>query len=360
AAHHFEVEKNLAQEEIRDLHRKLEDAANYDDDSDIEAPVRKRIHTAPSDSDEQDIRTQVVNAGRKYVILCGLWLRLGAGTFQVVYNPETTDYERFENAQNKIQGQIREIREILGPGLAADMSSDMCIANAFVKGMKSQCSNTSSRLRRQCAALFDIESESDLLDADLRREKFKERIGWVDSGHGRGSYSSVDVEILHKDYKGVFDYDTIFRNPILMWVFVAIIHGPTTAKEMKNKIPAAQKTDTMARKHSIRHTTPGAIAGAAVLARWTLSGDTFLQSKGTTTGIDYAKDFDEYLEILMKGVRMKKKGILDIFAEWDHVIFPNSESSFANQNHESSSSGLRKALEMLEADNTAEDELDEE
>lgn len=34
-----------------------------------------------------------------------------------------------------------------------------------------------------------------------------------------------------------------------------------------NGIVSNPTTDTMARKHGIRHTTPGAIAGAAVLVR---------------------------------------------------------------------------------------------
>ena len=87
----------------------------------------------------------------------------------------------------------------------------------FMKGMKAQRSNTATRLRRHCAALFGV-SESNMLQADIRREKFRGRIGWVDNGQGAGSYSSVDVEILHKDYSGSYDMETAFLNPILMWV----------------------------------------------------------------------------------------------------------------------------------------------
>jgi len=51
-------------------------------------------------------------------------------------------------------------------------------------------------------------------------------------------------------------------------VFVAIIRGPTAAKGLMNGIQSNPKTDTMARKHGIRHTTPGAIAGTVVLVRF--------------------------------------------------------------------------------------------
>ena len=31
-------------------------------------------------------------------------------------------------------------------------------------------------------------------------------------------YSSVDIEVLHKNYAGSYDIKTAFLNPILMWV----------------------------------------------------------------------------------------------------------------------------------------------
>lgn len=83
--------------------------------------------------------------------------------------------------------------------------------------MKAQRSNTATRLRRHCAVLFGA-SEHDMLRSGARKEKFRDRIGWKMNNQSVGSYSTVDVEILHKDYTGSFDVQTIFRNPILMWV----------------------------------------------------------------------------------------------------------------------------------------------
>ena len=87
----------------------------------------------------------------------------------------------------------------------------------FMKGMKTQHSNTATHLHCHCAVLFGV-SECDMLQADIRMEKFWECIGWVNNGQGAGSYSSVNVEILHKDYSGSYDIQTAFLNPILMQV----------------------------------------------------------------------------------------------------------------------------------------------
>lgn len=56
----------------------------------------------------------------------------------------------------------------------------------------------------------------------------------------------------------------------------------------------------------------------------------------------------------MTGLRKKKKSILNVFREWDRVIFPNSDSSLVGQNKDTSS-GLKTAMDMLEADEVEDD-----
>jgi hypothetical protein len=76
---------------------------------------------------------------------------------------------------------------------------------------------------------------------------------------------------------------------------------------------------------------------------------------GTNTGINYGKDFEEYLEILMTGLRKKKKSILNVFREWDRVIFPTSDSSLVKPQDQDMSRGLKTAMTMLEDDEVEED-----
>lgn len=88
----------------------------------------------------------------------------------------------------------------------------------FMKGLKTERYNTASRIRNHCAAIFNV-PEVDLMNADARKTKFRNQIGWVDSGGG-GSYSTVDVEILHKNYAGEYSLSSIFLNPVLMGVSI--------------------------------------------------------------------------------------------------------------------------------------------
>lgn len=58
------------------------------------------------------------------------WLRIGEATFNVEYDPEADEAERFENGENKVQGQVHEIIRILGNQLAKEMSSGTWVAKA--------------------------------------------------------------------------------------------------------------------------------------------------------------------------------------------------------------------------------------
>jgi hypothetical protein len=80
--------------------------------------------------DDHDPEAQVIDAGHQFVILYSPWLRLGEGAFSVEYDPEANEVERFENSDSKAQGQLREIRKVLGTQLANDMSSERWIVKA--------------------------------------------------------------------------------------------------------------------------------------------------------------------------------------------------------------------------------------
>jgi hypothetical protein len=58
------------------------------------------------------------------------WLRDGEGTFKVEYDSGSDEAERFESADNKIQGEVREIKMVLGARLSGEMTSEPWIVKA--------------------------------------------------------------------------------------------------------------------------------------------------------------------------------------------------------------------------------------
>ncbi len=118
----YEVEKNSAQAEVNRLNRRLADVTNDGDDS-THMPKRRRTtyHPADASSDEEDAivtatRAQehfVYQAGHKFFLLYAPWLHGGEDIFEVPIDEQYNAAERFENDENKAQGQLQEILGLL-------------------------------------------------------------------------------------------------------------------------------------------------------------------------------------------------------------------------------------------------------
>ncbi|KAJ7854683.1 hypothetical protein B0H14DRAFT_2755965 [Mycena olivaceomarginata] len=136
------------------------------------------------------------------------------------------------------------------------------------------------------------------------------RAGWFERAIGWNGeeYTSLDVPILHKDGSAEYDIHTCFLSPVLMRLFVALIRGPSAAAAMLKSVKGAviPKTDNMERIHRIDHSEPGAIAADAI---WGKSMVVQLKVRGNTTNINYEARFEEYLDILLTGLRKKTPSI---------------------------------------------------
>jgi hypothetical protein len=93
-------------------------------------PKRNRTNDETGDEDATNEETQVFDAGQRFVILHSPWLRLGEKAFNVEFDSNYDETERFESSDNKVQGQLREIKKVLGTKLACEMSSEAWIAKA--------------------------------------------------------------------------------------------------------------------------------------------------------------------------------------------------------------------------------------
>ncbi|KAJ7851280.1 hypothetical protein B0H14DRAFT_2355356 [Mycena olivaceomarginata] len=316
------------------------------------------------DLDGDDDKTKIKRAGHLFVINWGLWVKGNAHIFEEAFDPAYDEKKRFETSATKIQGQLRDIEKLLPDGYQGEKTKlgKTWVGRAFMRGVTLQRGNNSTRLRRTAgASIFDC-SAADLLLPDVRCDKFREQIGWHVEEGTSGAYSSLDVPILHNGWTGEYDIKTCFLNRTLMRLYVAIIRGPTSATAMLQQHRAGsdvaisvQSSDNMERIFAIDHIEPGAIAGSAVLAIWALSADTCLRSRGDHTNIDYDALFDQYLEILTLGLREKSRSILNVFKEWDRIIFPNSEFSLGGGNAHNSPSdgGNQRALDAMRAEKEA-------
>ncbi|KAF8911092.1 hypothetical protein CPB84DRAFT_1672272, partial [Gymnopilus junonius] len=330
--HRYELERNTAHAELKALCHKFVDITNEEEgDRPCQLNHPRICHCLSSSSNEDELSlwaigsqandTFVYQAGHKFFLVYSAWIRLEGGLFDVEVDKAYNAAERFENDKNKAQGQLQEVWSLLQTRFERQILQQNWVRRmmlTFMKEIKTERYNMASCIRNHCAAILQV-SEVDPLSAEAQKAKFRHRIGWVESAHG-GSYSTVDVEILHKDYGGEYSLSSVFLNPVRMGMSI------------------------LYREDNI--------------ARWALSSDDTLQAVGTSTGIHYFEDYEEYLKILETGLRRKKKSTIKIIKEWDSRIFANSDSSLVGKKAKSNADdgGVKRAMDLLEADSEEDEE----
>ncbi|KAJ7168010.1 hypothetical protein C8R46DRAFT_996218 [Mycena filopes] len=315
------------------------DSSDKEDDDD----PKDSGSESDSESDREsgtDHTKAVESLGRRFVLSRGLWLTPGA--LEAELDDTYDEKKRFDGGE--VQGQYRDILNIVPAHLRGDINTGW-FQRAFRAGMGDQRSNTSTRIRRVAGtSIYDC-AAGDLLTPTLR-EKFRQEIGWTGD-----EYASLDVPLLHEDGRAAYDIHTCFLSPVPMRLCVALIRGPSAADAMLKGV-SVPKTDNMESIHGFDHSEPATIAASCTLAIWGKSIDVHLKSRGETTNIDYEARFNEYLEILTTGLRMKTPSILHVFSEWDRIVFPNAKASYVDPEPKknSKSDGLRRAMAAMKAE----------
>ncbi|EGO28575.1 hypothetical protein SERLADRAFT_406065 [Serpula lacrymans var. lacrymans S7.9] len=336
AARNAQIAANAAKEEAKTMRRKYDDAMNeVHQDESVERGSKKEKKTKSSRDDDTHHEQVIKGLGHQFEITHALWLHEPTKTFQTTIDDEYDKLDRFGSTAAKVQGQLRDILDIVPATYHGDLPNHW-LGRSFRDGMQEQRSNTATRLRSRGATIFNC-TEEDLRISRKRCAKFSEDIGRVENANGTSTYHPWNVSVLHRDYKGRFDIQTVFLNPILQkptkQTMSCIIRGPASVIAMNEgeSSRAARNNETMDLKWGLNHTTPGMVAASAVLACWALSPDECLKEKGNESGIRWHDDFDNYLEYLLSGLQKQKKSVLNIFREWDQVLFPNTSHGLAGQ-----------------------------
>ncbi|KAJ7694109.1 hypothetical protein B0H17DRAFT_1199366 [Mycena rosella] len=244
--------------------------------------------------------------------------------FTVAEDEDFDPLNEFTSDKNKIQGQLRQILAYLPDDVRHLRTTDL-IAGAFANGMSGQRSSTSNRLRGQSLAKI-VDEIKPFATATSRKSAFAEFIGYQPGTKTREPYySKLDVPVLHDEWRGEKDLNTIFRNPILLKIYASQIRGPNGADGLfsgRSKRPMAKMVEKM---HKILRTTPGAISNCSVLAVWLYSPDTQLAEIGDETLINYCERHTYYLQQIVEGLANNKAWALDLLAHWDRVLFPDAD-----------------------------------
>ncbi|KAJ6495001.1 hypothetical protein DFH09DRAFT_1103839 [Mycena vulgaris] len=284
-------------------------------------------------------------------VTSSLWLRDKKQAFTTVVDEQYNPLERFDTDAGKMQVQLVELREVLPQALRSKMAEmeKNGLADEFRAGMCDQRSNISHRVRRTAGpAIFDCSDEDLMSSASRMKDELRRQIGWTTDK----KYDPWVVEILHKDFRGEFDIDTIFLNPKLHLVFAALIRGPSAVPLLKAGKPPIVHAETNDQIWGLQHTTPGAIATSAIAAsaRFGLSADDSLRENGTVTGINWAADHELYVKYLTTGLEKRKASVFNIFRVWDDIFFPGRGAGLGGRADNGEGGSVVDVMAALNAD----------
>ncbi|KIJ54947.1 hypothetical protein M422DRAFT_24811 [Sphaerobolus stellatus SS14] len=306
-----QAEKNALATEVQELKKQLADTENRES---VTQRSRRHRHKAPQIPDE-DKRNLVKDIAHKFTYMSLLWLHQPSETFQLILDEEYDPVDRFQSEDGWLQGQLRDLLEVL-PGHWHKEMKDELFINTFVSAMQQQRCNASTRVRPDAgAAIFKCTHE----EFSNRADTFKELIGWSSES---GSYK-VLAPILFKNYEGKMDKWKIFRNPILMRTYAALLIGPSSIKKAKGDKNYVRNGShhSVESLWGVRCVTPAVIAASAILARFSASADSSFQPTGAITQITYQKDYEFYLKYLSEGLRANNRAVIGIFEEWNKIFY---------------------------------------
>ncbi|CAK5282977.1 unnamed protein product [Mycena citricolor] len=347
ALQEMEIRLNTAEKRARlsdatntsERHGRGRPRARYNKDDDSADDNEDHLNLAGNEAEEMEEIFRL--AGHKLVLIFTFWASTTVKKLLRCRLDDSYDEaKRFTNPDNKIQGEARDFREALAVEGHMYMTQDFLIQKAS-KAMDHQRSNTSTRVRKGSRALFSIHlpdrvNATDMTDATKREKLFdliggrREDTGSPDPTTSRIIFSHFDAPVLHSDGSSTFSIDTFLLNELPIHIAACVLFGPTKAEAMAKHVGCSARGLNMAAIHSIHHTTPGLVANSAMLTLWALSRDEELRSTGVQTGIEYSKVVEDFLSYLLKGLRLKTLPVLNIFHQWDAILFPDTEHSLGN------------------------------
>jgi hypothetical protein len=140
-ARQHQAGRNALSQENEDLRRKLANITNNDESDENHGTgtpgphrskrqrTRNRTPTGSDDDTQDDTSTSqleaedefVKNIGHKFCIIYAPWVHKGADIFKIKFDDTYDGTERFENDDNKVQGQLQEIVGLLEEKLSQEI-----------------------------------------------------------------------------------------------------------------------------------------------------------------------------------------------------------------------------------------------
>ncbi|KAG1771111.1 hypothetical protein EV702DRAFT_1202138 [Suillus placidus] len=241
------------------------------------------------------VDNDITHAGKMYAMLNYFWVM--SGLFPTIPQPNIDPHSdtRWSSPEAKLNGAMAELYQCIPKALHKSMETYPQFGLVFCAVVSSERSNILHSLK-DCAGLIFSGLKLDptvFTDEPAKKKENEQLLALLKKDVGGEKYTRL-APILFTDPSALVPDDFLKTSVMVKIIRVEIFGKASLSGKTKGHLKARGQC------WSTQCVTEGLIAGAAIVARFLLTHDQELTATGPATKIDYAQDFDFYLERLFK------------------------------------------------------------
>ncbi|KAG2036473.1 hypothetical protein BDR03DRAFT_1011632 [Suillus americanus] len=256
----------------------------------VPARSRNRVlkKTATIDND-------IARAGKMYAMLNYFWVMSGLFPTKPQPDIDPRSDTHWSSPEAKLNGAMAELYQCIPKALHKPMETYPQFGSVFRAAVSSERSNILHSLK-DCAGLIFSTLKLDptvFTDEPAKKKENAQLLALLKKDVGGEKYTRL-APILFMDPSALVP-DDFLKTPVMAKIIRVEIFGKASLSGKTKGHPKAR-----GQRWSTQCVTEGLIAGAAIVTCFLLTHDQELTATGPATKIDYAQDFDFYLERLFK------------------------------------------------------------
>ncbi|KAG9119362.1 hypothetical protein FRC07_005633 [Ceratobasidium sp. 392] len=277
--------------------------------------------------------SKYADAGKRCAVMHMLWIP--TGMYDLEPSPDYLPETRYDKAQPDmlLQGEQVDILSSMATHLRDDFLKLEHFQYKFDHALGVQRRNSVSRVRKCGSLIYGCKQSDITCESTVRASNatFNELLGFNAEGSKPWERYPPMAPMLYKDLRGGRGANIrLFRHEYVFKTFSAMVFGSSSLRMPRLGRQTGQPV--LAKIFGVRTITPGAIAAAAILARWCISPDETFTEEGDKTGIAWFEDYRTYKKLIIEGQRKEKQRVdqgrgrgpfLKLISEWNQRFFAN-------------------------------------
>ncbi|KAG9085534.1 hypothetical protein FRC06_003563 [Ceratobasidium sp. 370] len=337
-------------------------------------------NTGDKDPSDQSVRqTQLdslnekyKNAGKRCCLMQMLWIP--HPLYDLEPSPDYLPALCYDKSKPSmaLQGELQDMLNSMVPSLRENFLKYPKFQRVVHSGVSEERHNLAKRVRGKSASQIFGCKQSEITcewEHRMANKEFQQLLGFTSDGKSPAERYPCLAPVLYQNSRSGSN-TRLFRSDYIYNTFSVCAFGETSLQHGIDHHSGQLVISSILGLNSI---TPGAIAAAATLTRWTISPDSEFKQKGGKTGVEWIEDYRHYKLLIQEGLRLEeakfdrtgKPGpFMMLMREWNHKYFPHSDEDGqggdASEEVKNTPADVEAALAQIRefADDANEDEED--